>query len=112
MKPQIIKLSDQNNGRKSLRTEILVILLKLSILITSFITTITSLLICHVCDFPLTCLNLFNIIYWIGMKMAWHGKERHGMEMAWKWQCNGNGNGMAMAMAWHVKERQGNGVER
>jgi hypothetical protein len=91
-------------------------LLKLNILITSFITTIVSLLICGVWDFPLTCLNLVNIIYWLGMTMAWHGKERwawkwHGMDgMEWR---QGNGmarqcNDMAMnGMAWKVKARQG-----
>jgi hypothetical protein len=89
-------------------------LLKLNILITSFITTIVSLLICGVWDFPLTCLNLVNIIYWLGMTIAWHGKERqwHGMEME-----KGNGNGMerkGKEMAWKGNARQGmtwNGME-
>jgi hypothetical protein len=88
--------------------------LKLNILIIGFIATIVSLMICGVWDFPLTFLNLVNIIYCLGMKMEWHGKERHGMECKWKWKCIGKERkGKAMedkawhGMAWKVKEMQG-----
>jgi hypothetical protein len=65
-------------------------------LITNFIIAIVSLLICGIWDFPWTCLNLVNILCWLGKAWKWNGLEihRNGMEMAWH----------DMTMGWRGKE--------